>query len=299
MPNGIVVTNGGVVTPLIPDAAIVTPAQIANNIVDSLVSRPYRASNVGSGAATWVFDIDLTDPIPAGAKMGLHINRHNVLDGTITLELFSGGGAVSEQVIGPVDIGSSSAASCEVNLDRWGYFVWGNGHRWGIGAGSDLYFRSNTVWFTTVAIPSAAIDSVKVTISANSTSPSTFFEVNRLILGQYFQPVYNFSKGYSFGIAETGKSFRTDGGRLVREFSHFYRTLGLNFSVIPESDRSIFYEMFLHCGLRTDLLVSTFPLATEINKEENFTMLAKFTKPFIFSQIVEDFYSLNVAMEES
>lgn len=298
-----VTAGSGVLNQLLPAGG----SDIKDALTSSYNSRQYRGTIDLTGPGTYIFEFQLDQPMALNLTMSMFFHRHNITVGTYRVELISSTAAgastgTTEFDSGNVTIDTNNAPiNCEVNMNQWGFFTWGS--PWGTATASGAFFGDNALWFTTPSTltgPSAdKLDRVKITFTAVGTSESNdHFEISRIILGQYFQPSINFSKGFNLGVNETGSFLRTDGGALISEFSNFFRTLDLTFSVIPESERRSFHQMFMHCGLRRDLLVSAYPGDSNSIKEQDFTMLAKFVRPFNFVNLQEDYYSLRMSIAE-
>ena len=209
------------------------------------------------------------------------LSRHNIV-GTIRLRLYQdnyqSGGVLYD--------------SGNINANTplpWGSFVWGI-EAWGVPYDDGLP-RNFVLFFDSVTCASFQIDIIDI------TNTDGYFEINRLFLGQLFQPEYNMSYGLSMQWAEDTAQIRTDGGTLYSEPSTPYRKLNLNLQWLTDSDRAYLSERLRKVGKRTDIFVSAYPNTAD-SKYYEYSFVGKFTTMPSQNHVYYNNYSSNYEIEE-
>ena len=196
-------------------------------------------------------------------------------------------------------LGVSDAYSTTV---PWGSVPWGFSP-WGVSYGeeSEIETKPNLVyWIPTVK---EGIKSFRISLSITEGFPGSiayadYFEIGRVYIGKYIEPMYNFSFGHSLTWMENTSQFRTDSGTLRSDFSIPFRKIEFNLATIPESDRQIFQHEFKNIGLRKDFFVSMFPTNAEEEKINDYSGIFKITKEPVYSEIQNNYYRSSLVLEE-
>ena len=139
--------------------------------------------------------------------------------------------------------------------------------------------------------------SYKVVIAPGGGT-NTFFDVGRIIVGDYIEPTYNISYGFGVTWDEKTKQYRTDSGSLRSDVAIPYKLLTFDLKTISEVDRVILGEAFADVGKRKDFFVTMFPDDTSDAKAADFSGIVKLNKMPKYTGIQCDWYNSKYTMEE-
>ena len=138
----------------------------------------------------------------------------------------------------------------------------------GYGYGGGGYAR---VWFTPQTCASLTI---QITDPAN-----TYIELSRLIVGDYWSPVYNTSYGLNTQIKDLTTQTRTESGDLVSNRGTTSTSMSLNLDYLTIEDRSQLLTIFKNNGLYMPLFISVFPdNVDDYSKELGFQIYGKLSQ---------------------
>ena len=110
----------------------------------------------------------------------------------------------------------------------------------------------------------------------NPTNPLGYIEIGRLLVGQYFTPVFNMDWGYPFGWNNDSQQDRTRGGDLRTERRPSHRDGSFTLANMGVSDANQIREMLRYVGKSRDMLISAYPEATDSDGYQN-NVVAKLT----------------------
>lgn len=102
---------------------------------------------------------------------------------------------------------------------------------------------------------------------SDAANPDPYIEVSRLIIGDYWSPVYNTSFGISLGIVDNSEHSRTQAGNLLTEVGSLHKTLSLELNYLTNTDRNTLFTILRTNAKRRALYVSVFPEDDDPNKE--------------------------------
>lgn len=138
---------------------------------------------------------------------------------------------------------------------RWGVEPLGvNGYRRGgvntFSTGGGAYARA---WLTATMCR-------KVTIEITDTdNPDGYIEAARLVIGSYWSPKYNAAYGAKPGIIDSSKHERSDAGTLRTDIGTRCRSLSVDLSMMPETDRAVLWSILRDNSLPTPIFFSLYP----------------------------------------
>lgn len=102
----------------------------------------------------------------------------------------------------------------------------------------------------------------KITITDTGNSHGAI-DISRAIVGEYFQPAWNFDWGYRWGWKEKSEIWDTDGGGPRCDAAVPYRAGQFDIKNITEAERQTWMSIFRTVGVgRSDFLVCPFPTGT-------------------------------------
>lgn len=187
----------------------------------------------------------------------------------------------------------------------WGVFLWGI-DAWGFDVIKEDEFQpvKNLVhWIDSVVYN---VKSFVIRLSIDDpveeldipNSLITYFEIGRLIIGEYIEVPYNISFGHSLSWEENTQQYRTQSGSLKSNFSTPYRKWQFSLNTIPESSRISIQHGLRSVGLRKDFFMSCFPGDLSRDKEIDYSGIVKLTKIPKYSEFAPNYYRANYEIEE-
>jgi len=181
------------------------------------------------------------------------------------------------------------------SLWEWGSFLWGV-EAWGADKSLEEFTPPANIveW---IEVPQTGIRGFKIDLF-KAGSAATYYEIGRLIIGNFIHPTYNIGYGHSLTWEETTKQYRTDAGSLRSDISIPYRKFEFSLGTITETDRVLLQHEFRNVGLRKDLFVSLFPSDTSLDKKTDYSGIVKLTKIPKFTEFAENYYKSKYIMEE-
>ena len=267
--------NVRLVTPNAADDASITvsPAAVSTlpvtNLQDSTRSKVWRSTSLAQQTINGDFAA-----ITAASAIGLF---HHNLSATATIRclLYSGAGQTGSTLYD-----STATAVGTASAGRHSMFWPGSS-----GAGSSS-FRIL----------------VRDDLSSPSDNEDGYIEASRLVIGDYFEPGVNMSKGMQLSWQESTRQYRTDGGTLRSDNFDPYRRWSFRLALLTEAEREELLEIIRVIGMRQDFVISGYP-TTGGATERDFSGLVKITQmpPFIYSPA--DYalakFEADLVMEES
>ena len=255
IPAGALITGTG-----IPDNTIVTAGGNASTIVMSNAATTTASSvslTFGFGA-TAVLLVDLGSAQTIGGVV-LPFTNLNSSNASLTITGYTtiptlGGTVNTPTITGGTQVFSQTTKCCPWNalaFPNWGTNPVGS-NTYAYGGGT--YARA---WLTTAnqAIPARYIT---ITIT-DLNNINGYIEVSRLVIGQYWSPIYNTGYGMSSSIKDLSTHERTESGDLVSQRGPRYSALTFDLKWLDPSDRIQLTKIMLGNGLPRPLLISLFP----------------------------------------
>ena len=263
------------------DTATVTCSNALSTLpVENIQKVPRSKLMRTSNAASTTINGDFS-----GAKTisAMVLGRHNLTSGcTVTFTIYSGTGqsgqlATSGAITITDDMALEAASEIEFQDPKsvaW-YSLDGNG---------DKQAYTN-------------VQSFRIVIAPGSGS-NTYFDVGRVIVGDFVEPSYNMSYNHSLSYGETTKQFRTASGTLRSDVSLPYKMFTFNLGVVSEADRQIMQEAFADVGLRKDFFLDAFPECTDDRKRMDYSAIMKLKRTPAFTGIQSGWLKAKYTMEE-
>lgn len=123
-------------------------------------------------------------------------------------------------------------------------------------------------------------------------------KVSRVIISEYWSPIYNTGFGIQTGFADSSSSERTQSGDLYTVYGTRNKTMSLNLEYLNESDKFKFYDILKANGKMIPLFVSVFPSDTDVDKEQMFSIYGKFSDLTTLTHSMWTIYSSTISLEE-
>ncbi len=163
-----------------------------------------------------------------------------------------------------IDTGAVAAcASVPAGLKGWGTRSLG-ANAFAYNGGAYAY-----AWFAPTVVQQLVID------LADSGNPAGYIEVSRLVVGNYWSPTYNADYGVTLTPADQSKQFRTDAGDLLTDLGTRSRSMKLNLSNMPATDRLAMTNLLTGNGLSAPVFFSLYPGSSDPALEQTFSIYAK------------------------
>jgi hypothetical protein len=183
-----------------------------------------------------------------------------------------------------------------LNLPEWGTTPSGSSN---YSYGGGTYAR---VWMPSLKSTPVRYLTIEITDNYATSASGRYIEVSRLIIGDYWSPVYNTGYGMTNTIKDLSEHERTQGGDLVTQRGPRFSALSFNLDWLNHTDRVEAARLMLGNGISKPILVSLFPDSTgdvqDFERERSHQIYGKFMQiPGITYQNIE-FYSLSLELEE-
>jgi hypothetical protein len=127
-------------------------------------------------------------------------------------------------------------------------------------------------------------------------------ELSRLIVGNYWSPVYNTGYGIEAGIEDLSEHERTESGDLLTRRGPRYRTLKFSLEYLSQIDRKELTKLFLGNGSPRPIFVSIFPDSTgddiDFQREGLHQIYGKMKQIPGITYSNYEMYSSNIELEE-
>lgn len=138
-----------------------------------------------------------------------------------------------------------------------------------------------------------------VTIDISGGSGMSYYEIGRLIIGEYIEPTYNLSYNHELSWEENTKQYRTISGSLRSDVALPYRQFSFDIGTIKEEDRELLQDGMKLVGLRKDFFFSIFPNDTTIKKLEDYAFIGKLVRIPSYGEIQHNYYKTKCIIEEA
>ena len=154
--------------------------------------------------------------------------------------------------------------------------------------------------YARVYIPLAsqiACTSIVIEIS-DQYNTDKYIEVSRLIIGNYWTPIYNTQYGLTGTINDLTTNERTESGNLVTNRGAKFSTLNFDVGYLTAADRNNLFSIFRGSGTSRPLFVSLFPEDTDLEKERDFQIYGKLSGINPITHSTLDLYSSSLEIQE-
>lgn len=133
---------------------------------------------------------------------------------------------------------------------------------------------------------------------ADSLNTSSYIELSRLIVGNYWSPVYNTKFGLQVSYTDSSNHFRTEAGNLLTDNKAIYKNITFDLEWLTPADRTNFINMLKTNGIRRPLFISIFPESTDTEKESLYQIYGKLNTVPGLSHPMFTVYTTQITVEE-
>lgn len=176
--------------------------------------------------------------------------------------------------------------------DNYNTFLWGI-QSWNV-SNSDKTARLApfVTWFTPIAV-----SAFEITITNAGAVDTNYFEIRRIVLGDYVEAPYNAGLGAAPKWGTTSKFTRGKFGGLRRQTGALSRELRAEYAFKAEADRAAWMDFCYMADPGNEILLSLFQDGTK--RDRDFTVLGSLEvlNPMVWENV--DFHKLQLAIVES
>lgn len=231
------------------------------------------------------------------------LGRHNLPeDARWRIELFS------DITLDPGDLIHDTGwldVSAEQGADTiwpWGDFSWG-AVPWGTKTtGIDFEIPKNLVWWSVDVngnkVTYTGVLAFRITVDLNIGTGITYFDIGRLMIGEFIEPSYNLSYGHGLSWQENTSQYRSASGTLRSDRNNPFRKLEFDLKTIKEDERPTLQHGFRNVGKRRDFFISSFPECVSLDKQEDYSGIYKITRIPKFTEFAAGYFRSKYIMEE-
>jgi len=163
-------------------------------------------------------------------------------EATIRVQLYSG--------VTPVGDSGTIWACPGTDLELWNWTVPLNANAFIFGGAS-----KTAVWFNN----QVTCDKVVISLVDTTANTAGYIDCSKIIVGGYWEPMYNVSNGINVTISDTSSSNRNEAGDLISNRSVIFDQISFDFSVLLEADKLMLSQILRKVGTSRNILVSVFP----------------------------------------
>lgn len=131
--------------------------------------------------------------------------------------------------------------------------------------------RSITLYTTPVTAYNVRVD------ISDPLNLQGYLEASRLVIGEYFSPVYDAEVGTKISFEDTGKNFRNDAGNLMSDIGTRNKLVDVNVGMMQEVDRAALWKIVAYCGTSYPVFMSVYPGNANKDLEQAYTVYGKFS----------------------
>lgn len=97
----------------------------------------------------------------------------------------------------------------------------------------------------------------------DSSNPAGYIDCARIVIGDYWEPTFNAENGIQLDIVDTSSTVRTEAGDLVVDRNIQHEAIGLDFTLLPDTDKTDLLRIIKFVGTHKNMLLSVFPESTQ------------------------------------
>lgn len=132
----------------------------------------------------------------------------------------------------------------------------------------------------------------------DTSNTDGYLEISRIIVGDYWSPVYNTQFGLSVGTKDLSTTYRTQTGNLTTDNGSTYKTLSFDLSYLTASDRDTLFSIINTGGIKKSIYVSLFPEDADPNKEQIHQIYGRFLEAATITHPMYTVYASSLTVEE-
>lgn len=151
---------------------------------------------------------------------------------------------------------------------------------------------NGTVWVQ----KTSGVYGIKIDLN-DSANLQGYLEAARLVLGDYFSPMYQAEYGATLALEDTTANFRTDAGNLLSDVGTRNKKLSLTLSFMMPTDRAALWDLVKYVGKSQPVFLSLFPGNADAKLESNHTIYGKFTSVSVIAASQYNIYSAPLELE--
>lgn len=122
----------------------------------------------------------------------------------------------------------------------------------------------------------AGVQGMKLDV-VDTSNLQGWLEAARLVVGEYWSPMYNAEYGASITLEDTTENYRTDAGNLLSDVGTRHKVLSMTLSFMQPQDRANLWKLVKAVGKSQPVFISLFPGHEDRSQEQEFTVYGKFS----------------------
>lgn len=151
---------------------------------------------------------------------------------------------------------------------------------------------SSVVWMA----PTASVQGVKIDV-VDTSNLQGYLEAARLLIGNYWQALYNAEYGCTISMEDSTENYRTDAGNLLSDVGTRHKLLSMTLSFMQPADRASLWKIGKYVGRSQPLFVSLYPECADKGLEQEHMVYGKLTKVSVISSTNYQIYSAPLEIE--
>lgn len=149
--------------------------------------------------------------------------------------------------------------------------------QWGVEAlGVNAYSYGGAayavIWFGHQTVRKLLIDLV------DTTNTLGYLEAARIVTGAYWSPVNNCEYGAEVSVVDTSKNERSDAGDLRTDRGTLHKTLSLDVTMMPNTDRNTLWNILRGSGIYRPIYLSLTPENSDSTEEQAYQVYGKWAR---------------------
>ncbi len=163
---------------------------------------------------------------------------------------------------------------------------------------NNITFGGNsTIWEAGIVTfgPSSGIDIGTYDIV---DSYNDYIEVSRVIIGNYWSPIYNTEYGVAVGTIDSSTNKRTEAGNLISDPGTISKTLTFSLNYMLDIDRDALFSIVRNNGTRRSMYISVFPEDPDSNKEQVFQIYGRLDNVAAITHPMYSMYASSISLQE-
>jgi hypothetical protein len=147
--------------------------------------------------------------------------------------------------------------------------------------------------YVTVYLDLGTTSTTSFTVSFSSS-----VSVSRLIIGNYWSPVYNTSYGVQIGVQDNTDYIRLQTGDLYSVLGSRNKTMQFDLQYLTAADKNYLFDIMRSVSKTKPIFVSVFPGSNDPEQEQLYSIYGRVSTPAQISYAMFSMYSSQLQLEE-
>lgn len=147
--------------------------------------------------------------------------------------------------------------------------------------------------YVTVYLDLGTTSTTSFTVSFSSS-----VSISRLIIGNYWSPVYNTSYGVQIGVQDNTDYIRLQTGDLYSVLGSRNKTMQFDLQYLTAADKNYLFDIMRSVSKTKPIFVSVFPGSSDPEQEQLYSIYGRVSTPAQISYAMFSMYSSQLQLEE-